>query len=739
MKRILTIISIILVITIGIVLSVRSDSNNNSFGIDEACYGLYISAINAPDFDIQKVRADSLIALAERKDDKKAKVLGLLALGDCYGAAKDEEKINECSKEARRISYEIRFEEGFVKAYRLLTRYYSAMEDYEQAQIIAEKLLQESKNLNFKYGIWLAYYTFGHCGRNMNFREQEKDNFRRAIELYPMIPPLIEPENISDAYIELARINPSLEERSKLLSSGLKVVNNHRDSLRLLRALSEITFDEGDTSRFIDYYKVYANDPQREEVLSTTEFMISNALYYLMIKEPDSAYHVFDEIKASRYYYNYLSFVAGHDHDWNRAIKYHLKYDSVLRVEEEKKIEKGRSELSQEWGNDQLIQKMEEEKAAVLEAQNLEKQAAINLIKAEAKRQESESQRQRLLLEEQSNEANNALLILETQQHEAEAQQAQNLSRQAELEASVAAQEAKAKRNHIELITFIALIIVGLLLLGVLFGWLHLRRKNMKHVKQMNEELAEARRQAERASTIKDNFIKNMSVEIRTPLNSVLGITQVLTAPGIEFTDEEKEEYGNQINENVNMLTMIIDDILNVSDIQTGNFGLTLSQCNVKQLCEMAIQQCRQYLHPGVRLLFINHLPEGFEAMLDSRRVQQVFQNFLSNSCKYTTEGDIVMEAMLDHEPNMLTFVFTDKGNAISAEEREGFIERQQKHMYEQDGIDKHSMFRMCLVVAEKMGGKVWLDNSYRDGTRLEFDIPLNQEPSTTSSSDTVK
>ncbi|MCQ2144619.1 MAG: HAMP domain-containing histidine kinase [Bacteroidales bacterium] len=230
-----------------------------------------------------------------------------------------------------------------------------------------------------------------------------------------------------------------------------------------------------------------------------------------------------------------------------------------------------------------------------------------------------------------------------------------------------------------------------------------------------------------KANDIKTSFVQNMSHEIRTPLNSIVGFSQLLSLPDGMITEEEKQEYGEHIINNSNMLTMLIDDILNLSDIDGGVYKINLGDNLVKGICDRALNTVTYRVPAGVDLRMECEVDDRYSVYTDGRRVQQVIINFLTNACKHTTSGEIVLKVSLTENPGMVTFSVTDTGTGVPPEKAEYIFKRftQLDNFTQGNGLG----LNICSIIAEKLEGKVMLDTTYTDGARFVFMIPDRKNP----------
>jgi len=168
---------------------------------------------------------------------------------------------------------------------------------------------------------------------------------------------------------------------------------------------------------------------------------------------------------------------------------------------------------------------------------------------------------------------------------------------------------------------------------------------------------------------------------------------------------------------------MLIGDILSLSDMENGNYVLNIEPCNLNEICRMAMKSIDHRAQPGVEMRFDTSLPEDLRIESDGMRVQQILINYLTNACKHTSEGSIVLKAW--HEDGNISFSVTDTGTGVPAEKAEKIFERFVKlnDFVQGTGLG----LSICRTLAEKLGGRVWLDTSHTGGARFMFTIPYKE------------
>lgn len=273
------------------------------------------------------------------------------------------------------------------------------------------------------------------------------------------------------------------------------------------------------------------------------------------------------------------------------------------------------------------------------------------------------------------------------------------------------------------LVEFLVMVI---LLVSSGFFWVH--NRNLRKAREMDEErireLKEANEQVELANAAKTRFVQNMSHEVRTPLNAIVGFSQLLALPDGSFPEEEKAEFSDHIINNTKMLTMLLDDILNASAMDAGKYRITYEDGEMHFIAQAAIRSAEHRLQPGVKMYYAPESEEPFTFQTDPRRVQQILINLLTNSCKHTKEGEIRLSSSLTSRPGYVSYFVTDTGPGIPADQAERIFERFTKlnDFVQGTGLG----LSICRDIAGRMGASVYLDTTYTaGGARFVFEVPV--------------
>jgi len=251
----------------------------------------------------------------------------------------------------------------------------------------------------------------------------------------------------------------------------------------------------------------------------------------------------------------------------------------------------------------------------------------------------------------------------------------------------------------------------------------HLSMKDRRQLKQANKKLEEAYLLAEQACNMKASFVQNMSHEVRTPLNAILGFSQLMSLPSSMVSDEEREEYGNYIKSNSEVLMMLFDDIFDLRDLDKGDFKIVKGNVSCNAVCRQAINSVSHRVKADVNIRFTTELLDSDIIYTDKRRVQQILVNYLTNAIKHTDVGEIHVHASQSENPGKITFSVTDNGPGIPPEKAETIFNRFAKidSFVQGAGIG----LNICKMIADRLEAQVMLDTTHKGGARFLLIIDL--------------
>lgn len=245
--------------------------------------------------------------------------------------------------------------------------------------------------------------------------------------------------------------------------------------------------------------------------------------------------------------------------------------------------------------------------------------------------------------------------------------------------------------------------------------------------KKAEIELEQAKSRAEDAVALKSRFLANLSHDIRTPMNIIIGLTKLLAEQDV--SDYEKEEFINDISAHGHQLLTMIDNTIHLSKIETNTLEVNISYCNIHSL----LRELYNHFYPllpdnrDLRLKMvtvIQHDEVGFET--DPTLLRESLQKLIDNAVRFTEEGTIRFGYTYS-SATMVEFFVEDTGPGIPEEEKENIFNR--FYVIEKDRLAQKSGPGIGLSVAQHfvalLGGELKLDSTLGKGSRFWFELPL--------------
>ncbi|MBF2707693.1 PAS domain S-box protein [Flavobacterium soyangense] len=249
--------------------------------------------------------------------------------------------------------------------------------------------------------------------------------------------------------------------------------------------------------------------------------------------------------------------------------------------------------------------------------------------------------------------------------------------------------------------------------------------------KKAEKELVKSKERAEESDRLKLAFLANMSHEIRTPMNGILGFTELLKEP--KLSGEEQQEYINIIEKSGKRMLNIINDIISISKVESGQIEVSLSETNVNEQIEYIYTFFKpEAKQKGIELLVSKQLASKDTIInTDREKVYAVLTNLVKNAIKFTNEGSI--EFGCEKKGGYLEFHIKDTGLGISKSQKKIIFERFRQVS---DSISRsHEGSGLGLAISkayvEMLGGKIWVESKEGKGSTFYFTIPFHSENKT--------
>lgn len=244
--------------------------------------------------------------------------------------------------------------------------------------------------------------------------------------------------------------------------------------------------------------------------------------------------------------------------------------------------------------------------------------------------------------------------------------------------------------------------------------------------KKVEKQLINAKEKAEESDRLKLAFLANMSHEIRTPMNGILGFTELLKAPNL--AGKEQQEYITIIEKSGVRMLNIINDIISISKVESGQIEVSLSETNINEQIDYLYHFFKpEATQKGIKL-YTNTLLETKEAILltDKEKLYAILTNLVKNAIKFTDSGTI--EFGYRKKEKFLEFYVKDSGLGISSSQQKIIFERFRQA---NDTISRsHEGSGLGLAISkayvEKLGGKIWVTSEEGKGSTFYFTIPFD-------------
>lgn len=244
---------------------------------------------------------------------------------------------------------------------------------------------------------------------------------------------------------------------------------------------------------------------------------------------------------------------------------------------------------------------------------------------------------------------------------------------------------------------------------------------NIQKIKDTENSLIQARRKAEESDRMKSVFLANMSHEIRTPLNAIVGFSQLLNSD-MMLEPEEKAEFLDLISKNSDLLLKLINDILDLSRIESGCMSFSYENLDLSKLLEDVFRTHQLMMPKGVELRI--QVPDTPAVIcVDRLRLTQVCTNFINNARKFTTEGYIEISYELSQDNRFIFISVTDTGKGIPEDKKAIVFERFQK-------LDEFAQgtglgLAICQSIIKTFNGSISLESTVGKGSTFTITLPF--------------
>jgi signal transduction histidine kinase len=255
--------------------------------------------------------------------------------------------------------------------------------------------------------------------------------------------------------------------------------------------------------------------------------------------------------------------------------------------------------------------------------------------------------------------------------------------------------------------------------------------KDVSDLMRIENELKEARDRAEDSDRLKTSFLANMSHEIRTPMNGIVGFANLLRDP--DLSEDKRDLFLKHIDHSSNQLLNIIDDIIDISKIESGQLKISNKPVRINEILDEIFSSFFHRIRgdaPGEKLVDFK-LRKGnesndFTIVTDDFRLSQIFNNLIGNAIKFTKEGHITFGYALKNNRHVEFFV-SDSGIGIPNNKKRIIFDRfgqvDQERSLQPSGTGLGLPISKSLV--DLMGGEMWVESDMGKGSTFYFTLPL--------------
>ncbi|MEB3357259.1 MAG: PAS domain S-box protein [Synechococcales bacterium] len=255
------------------------------------------------------------------------------------------------------------------------------------------------------------------------------------------------------------------------------------------------------------------------------------------------------------------------------------------------------------------------------------------------------------------------------------------------------------------------------------------RKQAEEQLRLSSERISLANAELARAARLKDEFLAGMSHELRTPLNSVLGLSEALLDHTFGELNQQQEEFLEIIQQSGRHLLALINDILDLSKVQSGKMDLQIAAVPIHDLCDMSLSFVKQQAHQKHISLTCDVTQDILEIEVDERRIRQVLINLLNNAVKFTPNGgSVTLQVTRNFLQEAVEFKVIDTGIGISSEKMDRLfqpfvqLDSGLSRRYEGTGLG----LALVKQITELHGGSIGLESTVGQGSCFTVTLPLN-------------
>ena len=685
-----------------------ADAQKNSLGIDNELFQYYKKIYPFRRDKKILLMADTLYRKSIVKNDVRGQALALNLPCYYYFSVKDEKMMEQATSRVKDFSAKYNVDDVYFTAE---VNYINFMLNNCHSYIaldMANKMKKTADKMKSNIGQYTSYEALA----NIHY---QRDEYSLAIKWYSKARQYAEnhlPDRRNiNAYFRLAEccnIMKKYDEAIDYAQRGIKYTIAPTTQLRNELELCIAYFHLGKKEDFMRLYSTIS--PNFKLILYGYQRLYYVKIIYNIYKgNYDEAIAIANNIKYDTERNQLLGIIYSHTGDYKEALSCYKKLQSCRLEYNYKLFLRDMADMEKLSGSYLLREKNRQMEIANAKLALANSDLELKNINNKAKSDRIRAEHNALRLKNKQLETQNLKAMIEAKAIEQQKREAAE----------------KRSRMHMNIITSGVGILLVLLAFYLTFRirMSHKLRSSNMLLATQNDELATARQHAEQSNNMKTMFIQNMSHEIRTPLNAIVGFSQILAECSDDITEEEKHDFSNRIEQSSDLILNIINDILDLSSIESGHYKMQLEPAKANDMCRLALVNVKERVPHGVKLEFTSDVDNEYAIITDSKRVVQVIINFLTNACKNTTEGSIHLYCSSAENDGYLSFIVADTGIGVAPDKMNVIFERFNKLDDLKQGAGLG--LSICSIITERLDGLIYIDKNYTHGARFVFAIPL--------------
>jgi signal transduction histidine kinase len=670
-------------------------AQNNRYGIRDDVYEYYkLCDISVKEPNIIAM-TDTLIAMGRKYGEKRTICLALdIRVGHAF-FQNDINILRAAQKELVDYTITTKYTDHIFFGWNRILIWYLNRLDFSNALREIQAYQQEAIRLNNEYGIAKGYFYMGEMFRKRGMDKEAVEQYMKSADMadaqdgdtsekaasYCRVGEIfLDDGNYNDAEVYLKRAIGAVDRDYEKVNPTLQIFRLYV----LKRDLPSATAVKKDLERLYVTRRIIG--------VRLQAYMSALTQYYLLLGDNDKAKAYLDSISPYDNETRCKVYVALGD--YVNALKY-LRKSILLSEENEATLDVAR--LSAFWTDyDDRMTEIANNNLALrntlLQVEQLRRKQEL----ADAQAQQDSINHNNNILQQKTQVVSDSILAVD-REYEVEQLKRKDIAIQ-------------SKRIMLRVASFT----LGGLTLFLIFFAIN-RRRHAIHLRREKDETLAACAAEEEALRKKEKFLQQVSHEVRTPLNSIVGFNELLSDETVcsMLSVEEIEEYRMSSRAGVNALKMFVEGTLELCDAEAGKSEVNKSEVDINALCAALVEKYRTELKEGVTISCDGEVVDT--VITDAAKIERVLSLLIDNACKFTSQGSVTLSRRRDGE--ILELAVTDTGCGVPVDKAEDIF----KHFYKVDSFIPGIGLGLCLcrALTKLLGGDVKLDTVYSGGCRF--------------------